>query len=69
MRSKTDRVICGTCDFWTGNRVPVFDSQGVPKVDIFDRIGQCENQNSRFVDQVRNCDKNCKNHSKWTELL
>ncbi len=69
MRSKTNRMICGTCQFWTGKRDPVFDSHGIPKIDIYDRIGQCENQNSRFIDAARNCDKCCKNYSKWTEIL
>lgn len=69
LRSKTDRIICGTCEFWTGNRMPVFDPKGIPKVDIIDDIGQCENQNSRFTDEIRNKDRNCINYSKWTELL
>ena len=36
MLSKTDRKICGTCQFWTGKRDPVFDRKGVPKIDISD---------------------------------
>ena len=39
MRSKTSRVICGTCQYWTGKREPVFDGNGNPKVDIFDEFG------------------------------
>ena len=69
MRRKTDRVICGTCQYWTGKRVPCFDKNGVPKVDIIDYFGQCENINSRFVDEKRKNDNSCKYHSKWTELL
>ena len=69
MRSKTDRKICGTCEYWTGNRVPVFDSKGTPKVDILDLYGLCENQNSKFKETSRINKYNCKYHSKWTELL
>lgn len=69
MRSKTGRKICGTCDYWTGNRTPVFDAKGNPKVDIFDQNGLCENQNSNFADQTRNCSLCCKYYSKWTELF
>lgn len=53
MRSKTDRKICGTCEFWIGNRIPVFDAKGIPKIDILDDYGICQNQNSRFTDEKR----------------
>lgn len=69
MRRNTDRKICGTCAYWTGSREPVFDSKGNPKIDIFDEMGLCENQRSRFVDQSRNNERNCKDYSKWTEIL
>jgi len=69
VRSKTDRIICGTCEYWTGDREPVFDIKGRPKVDIFDKNGLCENQHSKFIDQIRDNERNCKFHSKWTELL
>lgn len=70
MRSKTDRIMCGTCQFWTGNRIPIFDQKGVPKVDILDPNGNCENEAcSRFCGQKRECQKRCKYFSKWTELL
>lgn len=69
MRSKPDRVICGTCQYWTGKRTPCFDKNGIPKVDIIDDIGQCENVNSKFLDMPRKKQLNCQYHSKWTELL
>ena len=69
MRSKTDRKICGTCEYWTGNREPVFDAKGTPKIDILDESGLCENPNSNFTDKIRLKSKNCKYHSKWTEIL
>lgn len=69
MRSKTDRKICGTCEFWIGNRIPVFDTKGIPKIDILDDYGICQNQNSRFTDEKRSNKLNCKNYSKWTEIL
>ena len=69
MRSKTSRAICGTCEFWTGNREPVFDSKGVPKIDIIDKTGLCQNINSNFTDEIRKRDNNCYRFSKWTEIL
>ena len=69
MRSKTDRIMCGTCQYWTGNRDAVFDKKGVPKVEIHDNRGICENVNSRFCDEQRYSDSSCVKFSKWTELL
>ena len=69
MRSKTTIKKCGTCQYWTGNRDSVFDSNDIPKVDIFDNEGICENVMSKFCDQKRKQKLNCKNYSKWTELL
>lgn len=53
MQSKTDRKICGTCEFWSGKRCPTFDKNGNCKVDIVDREGAFQNQASRFIDQQR----------------
>ena len=69
MLSKTDRKICGTCQFWTGKRDPVFDRKGVPKIDISDTRGNCENCSSRFFDTSRARDAQCVKYSKWTELF
>ena len=69
MRSKTDRQICGTCEYWTGERNPVFDSKGMPKIDIIDDFGLCQNPVSRFVDGERKNGANCVHYSKWTEIL
>ena len=69
MRSKTERAICGTCQYWTGKKVPCFDKKGMPKVDIFDEFGQCENANGNFFDKQRKKDNKCQHYSKWTELL
>lgn len=69
MRSGTDRKICGTCQHWTGNREPVFDKNGRPKVDIFDMKGECMCVHSKFDGQMRKRDLNCVRYSKWTELL
>ena len=69
MRSKTTTEKCGTCQFWTGERLPVFDSYGTPKVDIIDNVGQCENVASKFCDNPRKQTAKCKHFSKWTELL
>lgn len=66
---KTERTICGTCEYWTGKRNPIFDKKGMPKVDIIDKMGQCENINSIFLDKERREELNCKHFSKWTELL
>lgn len=68
MRSKTDRVICGTCEYWTGERNPVFDRQGKPKVDILDEIAFCQHPSFETPREKRK-DQKCVHHSKWTELL
>lgn len=69
MKRGINRKLCATCEHWTGKRIPVFDVNGNPKLDILDTEGNCENVNSRFLDTVRNLDRNCNNYSKWTELL
>lgn len=69
MRSKTDRKICGTCEYWTGGREPVFDQNGNPKIEINSQYGNCECPRSRFHMESRKKDLNCKNYSKWTEIL
>ena len=58
MRSKTDRKICGICEFWTENRELVFDKKGTPKIVISDESGLCENPNSNFTDIIREKSKN-----------
>lgn len=68
MRSKTDRVICGTCEYWTGKRMPVFDNKGNPKIDIYDEFGMCEHPYIK-EGQSRRRDLKCIRHSKWTEIL
>lgn len=68
MRSKTDRVMCGTCQYWTGQREPVFDKNGNPKVDIFDEYGACEHPHVP-IEAKRRRDLRCVRHSKWTEIL
>ena len=69
MQSKTDRVICGTCEFWTGSRQPIFSPNAIPKIDIIDKMGCCECPVSRFEGQSRSCDGKCVRFSKWTELF
>lgn len=69
MRCKTERAICGTCQYWTGAREPVFDSKGNPKVDIFDNCGNCECTQSSKYEQNRKNDGKCKCYFKWTEIL
>lgn len=69
MQSKTDRRMCGTCEYWTGLRQPIFVGNGIPKVNIIDKTGSCECSISNFEGQSRQCEKACKNYSKWTELF
>jgi len=69
MQSKTDRKICGTCEYWSGNREPIFDKKGIPKINIIDANALCCKTNCRFTDQIRKNNLNCKMYSKWTELL
>jgi len=68
--SKTSIVKCVTCQYWTGKRDAVFDKKGIPKIDIVDLIGECENENyKRFCGTKRSQKGSCKHFSKWTELL
>lgn len=69
MQSKTDRKICGTCEYWSGNREPIFDKKGIPKINIIDIEAFCCKPNCRFTDIIRKSSLNCKMYSKWTELL
>lgn len=69
MQSKTDRKMCGTCEYWSGNREPVFDSQGRPKVNIYDKQALCNRQGHRFADENRRRELCCGRYSKWTEIL
>ena len=69
MISKTDRMMCGTCAYWTGRREPIFDKKGIPKVRIDDRFASCENEGSRFCGAVREHSAKCGKYSKWTEIL
>lgn len=69
MSHKTDRIMCGTCQYWTGRREPIFDRNGNAKISISDAIGNCECTQSSKYDQARRKDLSCKNYYKWTELL
>lgn len=69
MKTSTETVKCGNCQFWTGAREPVFDAKGIPKVEISDRTGNCENESSRFNGSTRNKGARCIKFSKWTELF
>lgn len=69
MVSKTDRKMCGTCEFWIGDRNPCFDQNSVPKLFIKDKIGICQNVNCKFTDQKRKYDLTCVKYSKWTEIF
>ena len=69
MLSKTDRKICGTCEYWTGHRNPTFTQNSIPKINIVDDNGLCMNIYSRFDGKSRNKQSYCKNYSKWTEIL
>ncbi len=69
MQSKTDRMICGTCEYWTGDREPVFDKNGTPKINIYDNYGICCKVDCNFTDKERKKDAYCMKYSKWTEIL
>lgn len=69
MQSKTERKICGTCEYWTGNREPVFDKKGIPKVNIYDKRAICAKQGHRFSDSNRERDLCCGRYTKWSEIL
>ena len=69
MQSKTDRKMCGTCEYWSGNREPVFDTKGMPKINIYDKFAVCTKQGHRFTDENRQRDLKCGRYTKWTEIL
>lgn len=69
MRSKTTTMKCGTCEYWTGKRKPVFNEKSIPMVDVIDTFGECQNTDSRFCDQKRGQGVKCVHYSKWTELF
>jgi len=69
MIGKTDTRKCGTCEYWTGKREPIFDKNGKPKIHIDDDTGSCEKYDSRFHEQSRRQELSCKYYSKWTELF
>lgn len=69
IRSRTDVKKCGTCQYWTGNRIPVFTEKGEPRVDIIDDVGECECGTCNFYGYARKQTLSCKKYSKWTELF
>ena len=69
MRRSTNREICGNCEYWNGEREPVFDKNGIPKNNIITKRGICMKIGSKFTDQLRVEDLSCKFFSKWTEIL
>lgn len=69
MRSKREREICGTCEFWLGSRKPSLDKGNRPKIDIIDRHACCTSAASQFTGQIRWQNNHCKHYSKWTEIL
>lgn len=69
MISRTDIMKCGNCEYWTGQREPIFDRKGIPKNSITDKTGNCEKEGSRFCGKAREQNLKCKSFSKWTELF
>ena len=69
MQSETDRKICGTCEYWSGNREPVYDKNSRPKINIYDKHAMRNKQGHRFTDTSRECQLCCGRYSKWTEIL
>ena len=53
MQSKTDRKICGTCEFWSGKREPVFDQNGNPKINIPGSVSPMFNRTSTKIPLAR----------------
>ncbi len=69
MQSKTDRKICGTCEYWAGNRELIFDQHSKLKINIYDKHAPCNKQDYRFANEERDCQKSCGRYSKWSEIL
>lgn len=68
MRSKRDREICGTCDFWPGNRRLSFSKGNKPTIDIIDRYACCACTASKFTGEARWRDNYCMHYLKWAEI-
>ena len=69
MKTRTDVEKCGNCEYWTGSRKPVFDAHDLPKIEIYDEYGNCENEQSRFCGNSRKKGMKCKYFFKWTDLF
>lgn len=68
-KCKTERIMCGTCEYWTGKREPSFNGKGEPQLTIIDEYGDCQFVNCSHIDQKRQYKNSCVCHSKWTEIL
>lgn len=68
MRSKSTRIICGNCEYWTGGRSlgPLSES-GEAQTD-HKGIGKCLCRESRFIDIERKSDQRCKNFHRWAVI-
>ena len=69
MKTRTDVVKCGNCEYWTGARKPVFDAKERPMVEITDDYGNCENELSKFCNSSRKKSMKCIHFDKWTDLF
>lgn len=65
MRSKSTRIICGSCEYWAGERHLGPLSRSGQFQTAHKGLGKCLCRDSRFADTQRKSDKSCKSFRQW----
>ena len=63
MQSKADRVMCGTCMYWNGQREVTNEDK--PKIVMLEQEGICECPISSKLGESRKRDLKCKSYLQW----
>ena len=64
MISKLDRVMCGTCLYWRGQRELLANER---RVVMFEKEGKCDCPFSSKAGELRKVDLKCKMYTNWEE--
>jgi len=67
MESKYDRVMCGTCLYWNGQREVIYGDK--TKVVTFEETGRCECLSSSKFREERKRQGKCKCYENWIKNL
>lgn len=60
MESKIERIMCGTCLYWSGDRECIYGKK--TKVVLFDEKGKCECVSSSKFGDIRKRELKCKEY-------